>query len=237
MSVTLLPLAPGVSLSVVISGQMPARHPRIEHAWATALTGNPRLFDGPILAVKELDAERGIVSASHDRFAHVVCQPPDRAQPTTILSVTGVLESMANGRPSVLLAQRGLETRSYPGMWEFAPAGGLHAPNSRDTLHLDDFLHTLREELAEEAGITQPPHDARAIALVADQAATSVDIIVHARLEGAAPAPAVSGDHAWECIQACWVGIEQLDAFLATAPGGVIEPTRAIARFLGWTLA
>ncbi len=236
MSVTLLPLPLDTPLRIEVSGTQPARDAGIEQDWAQACKDNPRLFDGPILTVDAFDAGRGVLSASPERYAHLVCQPPGRITPTTILSVTGVIESTNGGWPSVLLAQRGHETRGYPGMWEFAPAGGLHVPQSPITLGLQDILGTLRAELAEEVGITQRLHDTKAIALVADHDARSVDIIVRGRLDGEAPKPSILGTHAWESAQARWIGLETLAAFLESAPGGAIEPTLVIARFLGWSL-
>lgn len=230
MSVSLESL--DVSLRIEVSGTLPLRDASIERAWAEACATNPRLFDGEILAVDSIDAPAGVVRARPERFAHVVCARPE--QPTTILSVTGVIESTLDGEPCVLLAQRGASTRSYPGMWEFAPAGGLHVPDSPSVLDLQDVLRTLRAELAEEVGIRKPLRNARAAAIVSDRAASSADIVVRATIEGPAPALSIAGEHAWECSQACWVGTDRLAGFLESAPGGVIGPTKAIARFLGW---
>ena len=119
-------------------------------------------------------------------------------------------------------------------MWEFAPAGGLQVPDSPSVLDLQDVLRTLRAELAEEVGIRKPLRDAKAIAVVLDRDASSADIVVRATIEGPAPALSIAGEHAWECAQACWVGTDRLAGFLGSAPGGVIKPTMAIAKFLGW---
>lgn len=230
MSVTLLPLR--APLRIEVSGTLPSRDPRIESEWAEACVSNPRLFDGEILAVDAIDAPTGVVRASPERFAHVVCPPPGRS--TTILSVTGVVESTLDGEPCVLLARRGASTRSYPGMWELAPAGGVHVPKLPTTLGLDDILGTLRAELAEEVGVTKPLRNTRAVAFVADGAASSVDIVLRATLDGPAPALFIAAERAWECTQAQWVVLERVAEFLQSAPGGFIEPTLAIARFLGW---
>lgn len=212
---------------------MPARDPRIEDSWSLACARNPRLFDGEILAVDSIDAPAGLIRASRERFAHVVCPRPERS--TVILSVTGVIESVLDGERCVLLAQRGALTRSYPGMWEFAPAGGLQA--SAALVHLDGVLVTLRAELGEEVGVRAALHDARAVALVHDEVASSLDVVVRASLAGPAPVLSIAGEHAWECARARWVGVGDVASFLETAPGGVIEPTLAIASFLGWGLA
>ncbi|UYV14124.1 MAG: hypothetical protein NCW75_07485 [Phycisphaera sp.] len=230
MSVSLVPLR--APLRIEVCGSRPALDPRVELEWAKACAGNPRLFDGEILAVDSIDASAGVIHASPDRFAHVVCPRPER--PTEILSVTGVIESTRDGEPCVLLARRGTSTRSYPGMWEFAPAGGLHVPESPSVLDLNGVMRTLRAELAEEVGVTSPLQDARVVASVVDRAARSVDIIVRATIGGPAPALSSAGEHAWECAEARWVAVERVPGFLGSAPGGVIEPTLAVARFLDW---
>lgn len=231
MSVSLASLE--VPLRIEVSGTLPLRDATIERAWAEACATNPRLFDGKILAADSIDAPAGVIRARPERFAHVVCPRPERA--TTILSVTGVIESMLDGKPCVLLAQRGASTRSYPGMWEFAPAGGLQVPESPSALDLQAVLRTLRAELAEEVGIQHSLRNARTVAIVSDRAASSADIVVRATIEGPAPTVSITGEHAWECSQACWVEIDRLTEFLGSAPGGVIGPTMAITSFLDWT--
>lgn len=234
MSVTLLALPEHRGLRLEIRGGMPTRDPAIEGAWQAACASNPKLFDGPILSVRGIDAGGGVIHAAPDRFSHVVCDRPGRSMATTILSVTGVIESSVGNRPCVLVARRGRATRSYPGMWEFAPAGGLHAPDRQGTLGLDRVLQTLRAELAEEVGVTSSLERARAVALVADAAARSLDIIVRAHISGNAPELRIAGEHAWECWEARWVFVDEVGRFLRSAEGGVIEPTLGIACWLGW---
>jgi hypothetical protein len=232
VSATLLPL--GGAIRIVVRGAQPARDQRVEGCWAAACEDNPRLFDGPILAVRAIDAGSGVVAASPERFAHVVCPGPGRSMATTILSVTGVIEVSVDGVDHVLLARRGLATRSYPGMWEFAPAGGLHVPASPAVLGLDDVMATLRAELVEEVGVEAPLGGAQAVALVADAEARSLDVIVRARIAGEAPPLRIGGAHAWECAEALWVAISELPAVFDGCQGGVITPTVEVARWLGW---
>ncbi|MFI4882722.1 MAG: NUDIX hydrolase [Phycisphaerales bacterium JB064] len=234
MSVTLLELPERRGLRLEVRGAMPSQDPAIEAAWQAACSANPKLFDGPILSVRGIDAGGGVIHAAADRFSHVVCNRPGRSMATTILSVTGVIESSIGNRPCVLLARRGRSTRSYPGMWEFAPAGGLHVPERRGALGLGHVLETLRTELAEEVGVTAHLEQARAVALVADADARSLDIIVRAHIAGPAPVLRIGGEHAWECSEARWVFVDEVASFLRDAEGGVIEPTLEIARWLGW---
>lgn len=195
---------------------------------------NPRLFDGPILALHAIDPASTTLHARPDRFAHVACARQDRAVPTTILSVTGIVRATVDGRPCVLLARRGGATRSYPGMWEFAPAGGLHAVHGPAHLGLEHVLSTLRDELAEEVGITAALQTPAVRAVVLDGLARSADIVVEAWLAGTPRPVTPAGEHHWECQAARWQPIETLGAFLGQAPGGVIAPTLAIARHMGW---
>lgn len=234
MSVAFLPLNAGLPLRIGVRGQPPDRSPAIERQWQAACTTNPRLFDGAILAVRSIDPAGATIDASPDRFAHVVCPPPSQAVRTTILSVTGVIEAEKDAARCMLLAKRGSQTRSYPGMWEFAPAGGLHAVDAPATLSIDHVLRTLKAEMFEEVGITPTLLGARAIGAVTDARAASLDIIVRARIDGEAPSLKIDGEHAWECADARWVPIEELSTFFRSTEGGVIEPTLEIARYLGW---
>lgn len=232
MSVAFFPLT--TDLRLIVEGARPGRDPSIENPWRAACGENPRLFDGPVLAVRSIDMAAGVVEATPDRFAHVVCQPPKRSVPVTILSVTGVIEATIEERPHVLLARRGPRTRSYRGMWEFAPAGGLHVPERSGVFGLHHVLETLLTELDEEVGVRAPLRGARAVGLVVDGGARSVDVVVRSGLEGAAPPLRTSGEHAWECSEARWIPIDVFDDVLDRLEGGVIEPTRAIARWLRW---
>lgn len=234
MTTSFVPFGSSRPLSILVDGAMPDRDPDVEHCWAEACAGNPRLFDGSILAVRAIDAPWATIHARPERFSHVVCNQPRRSSPVTILSVTGLVEAIIDGRPSVLVARRGEATRSYPGMWEFAPAGGLALAPSPSTLGLDHVLSTLRAEMREEVGLSEALLAPRTIGVVIDPAAHSVDIVVRARLSNPSPMLRVDEDRRWECAEARWVAVEALGEFLAVAPGGVIEPTRAIGRGLGW---
>lgn len=234
MICSIIELAPTRPLRLEILGAMPDRDPAIQAAWNDAARQNPRLFDGPILAVQTVDPASNTIRATPERFAHVVCSRDWTTLTTTILSVTGIIEANRGGQPCILVARRGPSTRSYPGMWEFAPAGGLHPVANTSVLGLNHVLRTLRAELLEEVGIDVPLQNVQPIAVVADPTARSMDIAVRAQLPGEAPKPRIQGEHAWECSEATWVPISEVARFLLSAPGGAIEPTVALARWLGW---
>ncbi|MBN4052673.1 hypothetical protein JYU07_00150, partial [Roseiflexus sp. AH-315-K22] len=138
-----------------------------DDAWDHLCAQNPRLFDGPILALTRLDLDEGALWCVRDSYRRLalrdVCQDD-----VTILSVTVVLEaSDERGCPHLLLGKRGLRTRSYPGLWELGPAGGLDVPPvGVATLDHTDLLAQANAELREEVGIREPIRTARAIALV-----------------------------------------------------------------------
>jgi len=234
VSTRFVSLPAGRPLRINVRGELPDRHASIQAEWSAACKKNPRLFDGPILAVTAMDSAAGVIDARPERFAHVVCTRPRRAIPTTILSVTGVIEAMHKGSRCVLLARRGAQTRSYPGQWEFAPAGGLHPVEAPAVLTIQHVLDTLAAEFAEEVGIAAKLQHPRPIGLIADASASSVDIVVRASVDAAESEFRIAGDHAWEITEARWVPTEALPSFLASARGGVIEPTITIARRLGW---
>ena len=234
MSVAFLPLNGNLPLRIGVCGRSPERCPTIGAQWDKACAANPRLFDGAILAVRSIDQTGAAIETALDRFAHVACPPLSRSLRTTILSVTGVIEAENEGDLCVLLARRGPQTRSYPGMWEFAPAGGLHAVDPPALLSINNVLETLHAELREEVGIETTLSDAHAIGMVTDASASSVDIVVRARIDGEAPPLTIDGENVWECADARWVPIEDLDAFFDSAEGGVIEPTLQIARYVRW---
>ncbi|MEO1008865.1 MAG: NUDIX hydrolase [Planctomycetota bacterium] len=217
--------------TVVVAGPRPARDPGIAERWRAATEANPRLFDGPILAITAIDAASATLHARLDRFAHLVC-PRAAVVPVSILSITGIIEAQAGRRPVVLAGRRGRSTRSYPGMWEFGPSGGLEAADDARVLGQPDLLRTLRRELHEEVGIAHPLRDARVVGIVPDPGARSVDVLVRARLEGDPPPLRPPREHAWEYDEARWIPIADLPAFLDHEP--VIGPMIATARWLGW---
>lgn len=234
MSVSLIELSADCPLRIEVSGDVPDRDQGVERCWQSASEANRRLFDGSILALWSVDASSSALFTRRDRFSHIVCRAPRRELGTVILSVTGVIEAVDGGRECVLLARRGDRTRSYPGMWEFAPAGGLGVPETDGFFGLGHVLDTLHAELSEEVGVMQRVEGARAVAVAMDRGARSADIIVRARLDGPAPPLRVPAEHAWECMEACWAPIAGLSGFFDRAEGGVIEPTLAVARWLGW---
>lgn len=211
-------------LRVRIEGDAPARTPeveaRIDAHWAKLSAALPKLFNGPVVAVREIETgEAGTtVFAVRDEYRRLVAQP---GVPTGVqqLSVTGLL--VHDG--AVCVAQRSAQTRIYAGLWELAPSGGVDVAGDT-TLCFDDLVAQLAQELDEELGVpTGRIERAEAVALVVDGHACSTDVVIRAQLRGDRP----EIRRGWEYDDALWV--EDIDAFVRTRP--VIPPTAAL---LGW---
>ncbi len=174
------------------------RFPGEDDAWASELTANPRLHDGPLLSILDLDPASGLVTAARRSYRDLVLA--DRF-PTGVLqfSVTLVVEATGpDGIPRVLMGRRGEQTRIYPGMWEFVPAGGLEADADFDER---EVLAQARRELREETGAEFPLHAPALVAALLDHHAHSLDLVLRARAD--LPASPLPGS--WESPHLEWV--------------------------------
>lgn len=204
--------------------------PGESEAWADLCALNPRLHNGPILAVRALahrersafihagiDGYRGLAVRAHRGISTGV----------ELLAVTGVLVCRTP-TPLVLVAKRSESTSSYPGMWELGPAGGIDPP-TEGVVELDAraLLGQLEREIAEE--LSAPPAITRAeiVGVVRDRAACSLDIV--AMVEVSAAVAHAPDERRWEYAQASWVGVEDLARMDGPA---MIPPSRALIRLL-----
>lgn len=232
------------------TGEMLAR-------WAEATGANPRLFNGPILRFQAFDPASRTIEASRDTYQRYAMQPAERrpgpppAPPRRFavasdliyhLAVTGVITSEdARGREHVLLGRRGPATFVYPGLWELAPGGGLESADVWAQL-----LQEMEEELSLpglrscEGEFLRPVGPTDLLGLSIDPNTPSVDVVVRVRLtrglgsiatEGGASG---SGEHAWEYGSVRWVAIDALADLARGEAGGIIPPSLAIWRGLGW---
>lgn len=224
------------SLTIAIAdAPPPAQDPAVERVWRELTDANPRYFDGPILSVRALALDRGRVDAAIDSYKRLAVRPAVQTD-AQLLSVTGVVTARdARGAEHALLGRRAGHTRSYPHMWEFAPAGGLHPPvPARDLTHRD-LLDQLRAEMAEETGLSPDLSPAAAVAVLHDPAAHSFDIIL--RINAAEPLEQLIAAHdpaRWEYEQVLWLPVAGADRFDRDHADETIPPTRALMRFLGW---
>jgi hypothetical protein len=208
----------------------------VQREWDRLCSANPRLFDGQLLAVVSIDAERNVIAARPDRFARLAVQPRV-ATGVRILSVTGVLTARdRSGREHVLLGRRGKGTRVYDAMWELGPSGGLSLPPPGVT-SLDEsaILSHLADELSEEIGLhwdESRDRAARGVGITRDHIASSDDVVFVldvGSLEESHVAPAN-----WEYAETLWLPTDSVEVWDARYEREIIPPTRALFRALGW---
>lgn len=215
----------------------------VQREWDRLCAINPRLYDGPLLAVVSIDAERNLIAARRDRFARLAVQP---RVPTSvrILSVTGVLTARDGaGREHVLLGRRGTGTRVYDGMWELGPSGGLGVPPAGVT-SLDEsaILSHLADELSEEIGLSLEDgpgtgmrgRRAQAVGITRDFIASSDDIVFVLDVGAMEEVSRRVGPANWEYSETQWLATDSVEAWDARFGAEIIPPTRALFRALGW---
>ncbi len=205
--------------------------------WDVLRENTPRLFNGPILAFVSFDEAASTVHARRDTYLRLACQDESSPPLVSLLGVTGLLVAARSGAPArVLLGRRSLEVWACPGLWEFGPAGGLHAPQVFDhdgpaTLRGRDILDHLLREIREEIGITRAPARAAPECLTIDAAGRGTDVVLRLEYDLAPDAlPTAHAPDAWEYEETRWLTLPELAAFTAAHGDEMISPTRAIAR-------
>ncbi len=204
--------------------------------WEAMRRERPRLFNGPILAFVGYDAGARTIHARRDHYLSLAVRPEVETG-VTQLSVTGILTARdAGGREHVCLARRSAETRIYDGMWELAPSGGLD-PLSASIARMngEDAWRQLLVEVEEELELSVAPDPGRVVALTHDGLANSCDVCV--RVELARPLEdvmATAGRLGWEYETTRWVPTADVRTFETQEGDGIIPPTRALFRVLGW---
>ncbi|MFE0349371.1 NUDIX hydrolase [Streptomyces griseoluteus] len=127
-----------------------AQRARMDHRWAAAVTANPTLFDGPVVALAGFERDgAGGLSVSWTRLTYryrVLRGLPDA--PAVAALFVAVLQPCDDGR---LLVGRMSSTTSAPGRWQ-PPGGTLEPPGEGAALDLDVFRLHVARELAEETG-------------------------------------------------------------------------------------
>lgn len=229
--------------------------PDQQRRWDQLCASNPALFDGPIYSVSAIalpgDAGDGRAPENEQGAGAPVGQKPDATpgatpdatlrcrrsryhevllrrpgDPVQLLSVTALL--LCDGR--VMLGRRGARLRSYPGLWEIGPAGGLDPAGDPRELGPGDVQAALRTEIHEEIGLEVDARAARLLGVCSDEAARSLDIVMRLDLPG--PLPLLRHGEGWEYQDAAWIAIDQLPPFVAEH--ALIPPSLAIMMSLGW---
>lgn len=223
--------APAESLVVQIEPEPahpldPGLEATIDARWRDMCAGNPRLFDGRILAFQRFNAERNVVLVRETSYRRMAVQP-QVSTGVTQLGVTGILVCGDAERRRVLLGRRGPQTLLYSGRWELAPSGGVDAPAPGVTqLRVDDLRRQLAHEVHEELGMGLGDSRPQPVALCHDPAAPSIDVVFQIDVDEAALRTTLD----WEYDDLLWLPLRELGQSLAKLD--IIEPSVALLRVI-----
>lgn len=214
--------------------------PLIESRWSALCAANPRYHDGDILSVAHIDGPAGRIEVATDRFRDLAVQSDDLDLSVRLLGVKGLITAQDSaGHEHMLIARRSTETRIYHAMWEIAPAGGVNTPQSPWTnLGPETFADALAEEAREELGLTIDPAGTRPVAIVIDETARSVDVIVaHSwpHIINPKKPVACAAGCTWEYLDTCWLSRDDAQVFDRDHAASIVPVMRIALRWLGWT--
>lgn len=204
----------------------------VEPTWRRLQARNPRLFDGPILALQDFAPSAAEVRCTRTSFRWLSVQD-DLDAGVVLVAVNGVVTARDRfAREHILLGRRSLQNRIYPGMWELSPAGGIEPPAQDGVADTRSLHEQLRRELREECGL-QDPIDPRPWAFYRDTAARSFNIVYRVELRRLVEDLSADTRPAhWDCDTARWIPRHQVPSFLRDNP--VIDASRALLSRLGW---
>ena len=155
----------------------------VNAAWDAIVAANARFTDGDCLHVVGVHRDgHGGATIHAVRSSYRMGAVRRRGVETGFRGLGTKAIAHVGGR--VLLGLRSLQVNAYPGLWEFAPGGGVEIGEAPDA--------GIMRELVEECGVAAAA-PARAVALLFDPAASAWEI-VH-ELPMAAPPDAAPG---WE---------------------------------------
>jgi len=232
------------------AGPPPDAHPltlEIDTRWASLCANNPRLRDGTILTVRDLDLDGpqdpATFTVAPASFRHLAVQTDEFELGIRLLGVKGLIVGHDEaGREHVWIARRSPQTRIYHHMWEIAPAGGvdlLAEGTSPDAAAV--FRRVVVDEAREELGIDLSPEAAGAahpVAIVHDEIARSIDVIVRVDWPGTINPRAglctATGCN-WEYSDAAWLARADAGEFDRKHHAAIVPVMRAVLRWMGWT--
>jgi hypothetical protein len=206
----------------------PAHAARISAAWESLRAANPRYHDGPILVVICTDP----LTVRRDTY-RTLATAPQLDPSVRSLGVQGIVRGRdAAEHHHILFGRRSSGTRIYGGLWENAPSGGMTTDPGRSELTLADFTAALREEGLEELGLDLQGAAVTPRCLLDDPQAFSTDVVLDVRIHTpidprSLPCPA--GDTGrWEYIDAAWVRIDEIRAWMMRDPSAFSPSTLAL---------
>jgi hypothetical protein len=237
----LIPLRDGLRLSIDIqpAAPIPPLPADAQRLWQQRCAANPRLHDGNILAVSSIDEATGKITCIRDRFQRLASQGEGVDLGVRLLGVKGlVIARDSRGTEHVLIARRGRQTRIYGDMWEIAPAGGIDMPPP-EISQLDEshIVRAVIEEGHEELGMQFDASTARPVAIVRDEVAHSVDIIVRvdwAEVIDPQRAACRTDERSWEYSDSAWLARSEARTFDQRSAAAIVGPMRAVLRWMGW---
>lgn len=197
----------------------------MDRAWEALCASNPKYHNGSILA---FDAREGDTIRAHvDEYKRHATRE-EAGTGIDILSVTCLLTCGEGDAMRAMLGLRAPNTHRYGNLWEFGPAGGVDAPESKTELNAHDLIDEARREAREETGLDLTTTRGEVAALLIDHAVGSADIIVRMHLDEM-PAPSTN----WEYKAVRWCTIGELGEWALRRPGSLIPPALAIIGWLG----
>jgi ADP-ribose pyrophosphatase YjhB (NUDIX family) len=214
--------------------QAPELEDRIATRWQELTAQNPRLFDGPMLAIESFDAQRGALTCRRERYRRLAVQPGVDTG-VRLLAVKGVVLRREAEQLQTLMIRRHPRTHMYGGMWEIGPAGGVDPePGAQPyTIDHDSIQTQLARELREESGVVwQPDADAPLIAMFTSDESHCLNMVLRIELDAVATDDSA---RAWDADALEWVPVDSFSAFIErTRSDGIVPNSVALARFLGW---
>ncbi len=222
ITVTPWPQTPATRIGVA-RGKPPAASRAAEALWRKMCAANPRLHDGPILAVNSVDLASARIECRRESYKRFVTARVV-GEPIEAMGVTGIIIRARAGRDEVLIGKRSANVRIYGGLWETAPRGTIEPPRRSGsiTLSVQELYEPLHREADEELrnlGIVLPMNLA---CIVRDPVASSLDLCYSCvwceRYDK-------TSDRSWEYDQLRWVPTRTLLRRKHLSP-----PTRALWR-------
>lgn len=140
---------------------------RVDAAWDEIVSANPRFTDGECLHVVGVHRDGHGGATIHAVRASYRMGAVRRKGIETGFRGLGT-KAIAHVGGQVLLGQRSVHVNAYPGMWEFAPGGGVEIGEAPEI----GIVRELREECGVEAAAP-----ARAIALLFDPVVQAWEIV------------------------------------------------------------
>lgn len=193
--------------------------------WEEMRSRNPRLFDGPLLTVRDLDTNTGTLKLQRDTYMPYAVQPEIDTK-TISLGVTAIIAHGTGTSTAYLLGQRASRTHMYPDQWEFGPSGALSPPDS-NSLTLAHIHQQLAAEISEEIGLTLTLSHANTspLCLALDPVARSIDLVMLITLDHR---PTLSSNWEYQSVQ--WVNTTEFQSWANN--NSLIPPSHSIMRLL-----